>query len=156
MPWWFEDLSDDILTWDQIYLKTFQISFPSRAHGPQLRSGWLSYDLRNDSLSVYIWTESSTLHLCLQSILKCTSGTKWIIPKIIMQILKRAHLVFNYHGRIHRFHVLITLPSWQQTVLSLSLVGGQIVGSSQHCWSSSNLTCFFITKSRELDMPGCW
>ena len=74
MSWWFEDLDNVILRWDQIYLKAYQIIFPSSAHWPQLHSRWSSYDLRNEALSGHRWTESSTLmdlhferHLYLQS-----------------------------------------------------------------------------------------
>jgi hypothetical protein len=61
MSRWFGDLSNGILRWDQIYLKSYQISFPSSAHWPRLHSGWMSYDLPNEALSGCRWTESSTL-----------------------------------------------------------------------------------------------
>ena len=42
-------------------------------------------------------------------------------------------------------------PSWQQTVLGLSLVGGQVVGSNQYRSPSWKLTYFFKTKLGDVD-----
>jgi hypothetical protein len=50
-----------ILRWDQIYLKAYQISFPSSAHLPRSHSEWMSYGLPNEALSGFRRTESSTL-----------------------------------------------------------------------------------------------
>ena len=87
------------------------------------------------------WT-CTLRHICTYNqIMTCTCGTKWIIPKMTMQMVISEGVMS-----------LSSFPSWQQTVLGLSFVGGQVVGSSQHCSPSWNLTCFFITKLRDLDM----
>jgi hypothetical protein len=61
MSRWFGDLANVILRWDQIYLKYYQIIFPSSAHWPRSHSGWMSYGPLNGELSGCRWTESSTL-----------------------------------------------------------------------------------------------
>jgi hypothetical protein len=61
MSQWFGGLTNVILRWDQIYLKTYQVSFPSSAHWPRSHSRWMSYGLPNEALSGCRWTESSTL-----------------------------------------------------------------------------------------------
>ena len=58
--------------------------------------------------NVGLWWACTLKHNCtFNQIETCTYGTKWVVPKITMQMSKRAHQVIN--GHIRRCHVLINI-----------------------------------------------
>ena len=63
-----------------------------------------------DEPNVVLWWACTLKQNCIFNQLEtCTCGTKWVVPKVTKQMCKRAHLIFNFHGRIYRCRILIML-----------------------------------------------
>ena len=142
------------IEWDHIYLKIYQISFPSRTHGPQSHSGWLSYDLRPSQwFTIGLptnWKFSFTFVPTIKDWHVQVEPSE-LYQKSLCKYMNELTLYLTIMVISIGFMSSLSSPSWQHIVLGLSLAGRQVVGSSQHCSPSWILTYFFMTKLGDLD-----